>query len=349
VSTFDILRTLCELPGPGGDERRVQEFLRERWVARGFEVDSDGAGNLTAHVGGQGPKLALCAHADEVCFTVRHIDDDGYLWLTSGQRDIEARPSLRAPYFLPLGHPALVITDGEPVPGVFATLTGHILTKAQRDTKHLEWNDIWVDVGAPSRGAAEDRGIRVGDRVIWSPPTRRVGDLVYAKAMDDRAGLAVLDLFAQRVDPRALAYDVYLVSTVQEELGLIGAASVSRRLDCELAIVVDIGLSGDVPGVDQKDVATRLGAGPILVHKDLYAYDRRLIRELERAAVSASIPVQHAVYVIYGSDAGEFVRAGVRAALVAIATRYTHSPFETVHLGDIEAAAALLERFARAS
>ena len=349
MSTFDILRTLCELPGPGGDERRVQELLRERWRARGFEVHIDGVGNLTAHVGGAGPKLALCAHADEVCFTVRHIDADGFLWLSSGQRDIEGRPSLRSPYFLPLGHPALVITDGEPVPGFFATLTGHILTKAQRDQKEMGWDDIWVDVGASSRAAAEASGVRIGDRVIWSPPTRRIGDLVYAKAMDDRAGLAVLDLFAQRVDPRALAYDVYLVSTVQEEIGLIGAASVSRRLGCEIAIAVDIGLSGDVPGVDPRDVATHLGAGPILVHKDLYAYDRPLTRALERSADAASIPVQNAVYVIYGSDAGEFVRAGVRAALVAIPTRYTHSPFEAVHLGDVEAAAQLLERFVSGS
>lgn len=349
MSTFEILRTLCELSGPGGDERRVQEFLRERWTARDFDVAIDGVGNLVAHVGGHGPKLALCAHADEVCYTVRHIGEDGYLWLSSGQRDVEGRPSHRSPYFLPLGHPALVITDGEPVPGVFATLTGHILTRTQRDKKELDWNDIWVDIGAPGRAAAEERGVRVGDRVIWSPQTRRAGDLVYAKAMDDRAGLAVLDLFAQRADPSALAYDVYLVSTVQEELGLIGAASVSRRLGCELAIAVDIGLSGDVPGVDQRDVATRVGAGPILVHKDLYAYDRRLIRDLERTAADASIQLQHAVYVIYGSDAGEFVRAGVRAALLAIATRYTHSPFEAVHLGDIDAAAALVERFADGS
>ena len=93
--------------------------------------------------------------------------------------------------------------------------------------------------------------------------------------------------------------------------------------------------------------STRTGAGPILVHKDLYAYDRALTREIERAAASAAIPVQHAVYVVYGSDAGEFTRAGVRAALVAIPTRYTHSPFEAVHLDDVEAAAALIERFAK--
>lgn len=347
MNTFEILRALCELSGPGGDERRVQEFLRARWSARGFDVRVDGVGNLIAHVGGRGPKLVICAHADEVCFTVRHVDEAGYLWLSSGQRDVEGRPSLRSPYVLPLGHPALVITDGDPVAGVFATLTGHILTRAQRDKKELDWNDIWVDVGAADRGAAENRGIRVGDRVIASTATRRVGDLVYGKAMDDRAGLAVLDLFAQRVDPRSLGHDVYLVSTVQEELGLIGAASVSRALGCELAIIVDIGLSGDVPGVDPKDVSTRTGAGPILVHKDLYAYDRALTREIERAAASASIPVQHAVYVVYGSDAGEFIRAGVRAALVAIPTRYTHSPFEAVHLDDIEAAATLVEHYAR--
>ena len=35
--------------------------------------------------------------------------------------------------------------------------------------------------------------MQVGDRVIWNPPTRRMGDFAYGKAMDDRVLLAVMD------------------------------------------------------------------------------------------------------------------------------------------------------------
>ena len=82
----------------------------------------------------------------------------------------------------------------------------------------------------------------------------------------------------------------------------------------------------------------RLGAGPILVHKDaLVHYDHALTMRLEAVAADAGIAIQHAIFGSFGSDGGALMKADIPSALVAFPTRYTHSPFETGHLGDIEA------------
>jgi endoglucanase len=342
---YELLKTLCELPGPGGDEGPVQRFVAERWQSRVDGLEFNPVGNLLARVGGTGPRLLIAAHADEINFVVRHISDDGFVWIASGGRDMEQRPSLRGSRFLPWGHPALILTTTGSVDGFFATLTGHVLTPEQRAKTNPDWDDIFVDMGALNRSEAEARGVQVGDRVIWNPPTRRVGSLVYGKAMDDRVGLAIMDRLLDVLDRDKLAYDLTYASTVQEELGLIGAESAAAQSGCEMAIAVDIGLAGDVPGVDPRHVSARLGGGPVIVHKDLVAYSRSLTLALTEGAKAAGIPVQPAVYTLYGSDAGAFIRHGLQAALVVVPTRYTHSPFETLHLDDAERTVSLLKQF----
>lgn len=342
---FSLLKTYCELPGPGGDEAFAQKFVAETWQPRVKSVEITPVGNLIARVGGSGPRLLIGAHVDEICFVVKYISDDGFVWITTGQRDTDQRPSMRAMVFLPLGHSALVLTTRGPVEGIFATLTGHVLTAVQRAKTQLDWNDVFVDIGAPSRADAEAKGVRIGDRVIWNPPTRRIGDLVYGKAMDDRVALAIMDRLLDVLDRSRLAYDLTYVSTIQEEAGLIGAESVARQAGCELAIALDVGLAGDVPGVDPRDMSTRLGGGPCIVHKDFYSYSRPLTLTLLRTAQAAGIPVQPAVFGFYGSDAGAFIRQGVQSALVVVPTRYTHSPFEMLHLGDVELSVRLLKSF----
>jgi endoglucanase len=286
----------------------------------------------------------IAAHADEVCFTVKSIDEKGFLWLTSGWADRDQRPGLRSFMFLPWGQPALVQTAGGPVHGFFATLTGHILTPDQRAKPQFDWYDIWVDLGATSRAEAEAKGIRIGDRVIWNTKVQRMGDYAYGKAMDDRVGLAIMDRLLHTLDASRLAYDVTFVSTVQEETGLVGAESATLA-GCELAISLDIGLAGDVPGVDQRDVSVKLGAGPTIVHKDIYVYNRRLTLALVEAAEAANIGTQQAVFSFYGSDSGAFTRRGLQAALITVPTRYTHSPFEMVHLDDVQNTVVLLKTF----
>jgi putative aminopeptidase FrvX len=298
-------------------------------------------------VGGSGPKLLLVGHGDEIGFAVRHISDDGFIFLSSGQRLGVDRPEMRGSYTLPTGQPALVMTRHGAVEGVFATLTGHILSQRQREATGLEWSDLWVDVFAESRAEVEARGIRVGDRVVWNPPLRRQGDYIYGKALDNRVALAILDALLERVDPAESAYELYFASSVQEEIGLIGAHSINRAIGARYAIALDIALSGDVPGVARHEVETRLGGGPVLIYKDLYAYSAPLTDALADTAEEAGIPYQRAVFGIFGSDAGALMREGVAGAMLGVPTRYTHSPFETLHASDLERTVDLLAAFIR--
>ncbi len=343
---FELLKQLCEIPGPAGNEARVQRFLAERWRGRAREVRITDVGNLIAHVGGRGDGLLLVAHADEIGHVVKSITPDGFLAIAHGGRDLTGRPPLRGGLMTPLGQAELVVGDGDVLEeGIYTSVTGHITTPNQREQTRLEWNDLLVDIGATSRDDVLARGVRVGSRVIWNPPTRRKGPLMWGKAMDDRAPLLVLDQLLERVDPDRLQFDLWLGSSVMEEIGLVGAASINREIGSRYGVAIDVGPTGDYPLVDDRDVPVKLGGGPILVHKDTMHYNRRIMRGLQAAAEAAGVPYQDAIYSQYGSDAGELMRQGTAAGLLCIPTRYTHSPHEMVHERDLEQTIALLEAF----
>jgi len=339
---FELVREFTEMACPIGHEEDFNRHLAERWRPYLESVTVTPVGNLIGRVGGEGPRVLIVTHSDEIGFAVRSIDDAGFIRLASGQRDPASRPFQRGPYFLPLGHPALILGNSGPVEGVFATATGHLLSAEQQEQFRLEWRDLFVDIGAQSRAEVEDAGIIIGSRVIWNPPTRRRGKFIYGKAMDDRGALAILETFLASLDRDRLRCELWIASTAMEEMGTIGAASVNRDIGATHAIALDVGLSGDIPTVDPLHIPTRLGGGPIIVQKDLSSYTRSLTCAIEGAATSAQITFQRAVYSLFGSDAGELIKQGVASALIAYPTRYTHSPFEMVHEDDLQACVALL-------
>ncbi|MBO8127041.1 MAG: M20/M25/M40 family metallo-hydrolase [Firmicutes bacterium] len=341
---FDLVKQLTELPGPVGYEDRVNQFLLERWKPHVQEIKIDGVGNLIAHKGGRGPRLLLTAHADEICFVVKSVSEDGFLWITYGQADMASRPT-RSIAMNMAGQPCLVLGDDEPVEGIIATVSGHVMTPAQREKAGFDWNDFFIDIGAKSREEVLAKGIHPGAKVIWNPKTRRIGEYITGKAMDDRAGLAVLDRLIREGNPEDFKYDVYVISTVQEEIGLVGAGSFTKD-DFDLAISLEIGLAGDIPPVDERDMPAKLGQGPTLVHKDFgVSYDQKLTRKLQELAGEAGIPIQHAVMSSFGTDGIALTQHGIPTAVVAFPTRYTHSPFETLAESDLEDTYRLISKF----
>ena len=82
---FNLIKELTELVGPVGQEEIVLDHMEQLWRAEGVAVERTKVGNLLARVGGSGPKVLLAAHADELCYLVRAIDPQGFLWLANGQ------------------------------------------------------------------------------------------------------------------------------------------------------------------------------------------------------------------------------------------------------------------------
>lgn len=345
TETFELIKTLTELPGPTGHEDAVQDWIAARWGQFSPEVRRTRIDNVLAKIGGAGPRLALMAHADEICFMVKSITDKGFLHLWPYYMDTRAHPPR---WIMPLNQPAIVMTSGDSVEGLFATASGHVVTNRDPAAK-WSWNDWFVDIGVSSRGEAEELGVGPGCHVIWNPPTRRLrGAMITGKAMDDRAALAIATLAGERLETRSdLAYEVWLVSTIQEENGLIGAQSVFDEVALDLCINLDVGLTGDVPGVDERDFPAKLGEGPIVVYQDGSAhYSRKLSDRLIAVAQANDIPVQRAIFQQYGSDAAALLRRGVDVSLLTYPTRYTHSPIETVDERDIDRCVDLIVHFA---
>ncbi|MGI9252112.1 MAG: M42 family metallopeptidase [Thermomicrobiales bacterium] len=342
-SLFETIKTLTELPGPVGHEDAVQDWLYDRWYGAGFAVRRTRVGNLLARVGGSGPKLLLFGHADELCLVVKSVTDDGFLHLWYYGANPDGYPPK---WFMPIYQPALVITSTGTVDGVFAKASGHVTGGRMRDKDKTEWQDWFIDVGARSRDDIEKLGIHPGARVLWNPDTRRVGRNIVGKAMDDRVALVIATLVAERVSVAQLPYELWLASTVQEENGLIGAASLADEERFDRAIAIDVGLTGDHPGPDARDFPNKLGSGPAVIYQDASChYSRQLSDELVATGEAAGIPVQRAIYQFYGSDGASLLRRGVESALITYPTRYTHSPIETIDEIDVERTIDLLAAF----
>ncbi|MEX2355654.1 MAG: M20/M25/M40 family metallo-hydrolase [Thermaerobacterales bacterium] len=338
---FDLVKFLTEMSGPTGFEDPVQDWLEARWQAAGCETHRNRVGNLFARVGGHGPKLLVAAHADEISFTVKSIDADGHLLLTSGTGGSE----LGSPHFAFVAQPHVVLTDSGRVHGTIGTVTGHILNRQQRESTRIDWSDIFLDIGARSRDEALEWGVHPGCPVVAATATRRVGHNIVGKAMDDRAALAIMTAWLETMDRDALQYELWFGSTVMEEVGLIGAGSV---IDFDLAIAMEVGLAGDIPPVSELHVPSRLGGGPLIGHKDAAVrYDKRVLGGLTAAARQAGIPVQHLVFLQFSSDGKLFIMNDIPTAMLAFPTRYTHSPIETVDERDLQATGALLDAFVR--
>jgi putative aminopeptidase FrvX len=172
--------------------------------------------------------------------------------------------------------------------------------------------------------------------VIFSAPARRVGELLIGPAMDNRVGLALMDAMIDTADTLC---ELWLVATTQEENGLHGARALIREQHFDAAIALDVGLAGDIPAVEEREYGTKLGAGPIIVHRDTgIIYDRLLTQHL----LSLGVPAQDGLFAGYGSDGLALAESGSPTALVTVATRYTHTAFETIHPDDLTATAELL-------
>lgn len=335
---FDLIQELTEFIGPVGQEGEIIAHIEQLWQSVGLRTERTAIGNLLGRWGnheseGGRRKLLIAAHADELCYLVRAIDPDGFLWLANGQgwtRTTDLRNAFT------IGSRVNVLARTGVIPGVIAAPTGHVATFALPDLQELTWNDLWVDTGL-SREELIARGVTPGTRIVWDATTERWGDHVVGKALDDRVPIAVMTELIKRVPQDKLAWDVTLAATVQEEIGIVGAAALASREKFDSAIIVEIGLAGDIPHVGLNAVPLKLGAGPALVHKDsIIHYDRDLTAALERCAAAANIPIQHAVFGSFGSDGASFMRNDIPAAMIVFPARYTHSPFEMGHLDDIE-------------
>jgi putative aminopeptidase FrvX len=341
VPVPDLLRALLTAPGPSGYEGAPASVWRE--AAQGFaEVDGDTLGSSTARVAGtgDGPRLALIGHIDEIGLVVTHIDDKGYLYFTGvGGWDWQILVGQRV---------ELVTRDGR-LPGVVGKKPIHLLEQDDRK-KVADVKDLHIDIGAKDGDEARDL-VRIGDvAVIAGEPVGLPNDRVVSRSLDNRLGAFVIHEAARLVGEAGGAPgDVVAVAAVQEEITFAGARTTAFALDPQVAIVVDVTHATDAPGVEAKQLGEHaLGSGPVIDRGS--TINPAVFELLYETAEAEDIPITveaHGGRTGTDADAVRLSRAGVPTGVVSIPLRYMHSPVEMVQLDDVQACARLIAAFAQ--
>jgi tetrahedral aminopeptidase len=319
----DLIRSLTECFGPSGHEAAVRELITGE-LPRGVEKRTDAMGNLIVHRGGStgGRRIMLAAHMDEIGIVVTHVDKKGFLRFAN----------VGGVLSLPLTGGRVRFSQGT---------TGVIgLEKLDDSSRVPSLEKFYIDIGAP--GPA-DCPVRVGDVASFDRGFADLGARMVAKAMDDRVGCAVLLSVMKQLGRSP--HDLYFVFTVQEEVGLRGAGTSGYGVEPEIALAVDVTLTGDTP--ECAPMAVALGSGPAVKIKDGGMLAHPGVKDwLLRTAEAAALPCQREVLVRGTTDASaiQVSRAGVPAGCVSIPCRYVHSPSEMVDYGDVEGAVKLLLR-----
>lgn len=334
---IDLLRSLTRIPGIASREDLVRDVVRRELQPLVSDIVVDGMGNLigTRH-GREGPRLAIIAHMDEIGFLVRHVDDRGYIRLQ--------RVGGFDPRVLVAQRVAVHTRVGDSLPGVLQLGARPVHLQQASDSKETRIEDLFVDLGLPLKEIQER--VAIGDMVTLERDLVEVGDTVVSKALDDRLGIFVM-IEALKKSRRSAAEIVAIAST-QEEVGLRGATAAASRVDANVAIALDVTIAGDIPGMQDFDAVSRLGAGTAikLMDSSLVPH-RKLVAHLREIAERDHIPYQLEILPAGGNDAASFQKnqSAAVAGTISIPTRYVHTVNEMAHLSDIQASIDLLAAF----
>jgi len=321
---IELLKRLCEAPGLPGAEEPVKEIVISSLKEFTEEITEDALGNIIAHIPGDGPRLVLDAHTDEVGFMVNHIDQRGFLRVIPlGGIDSRVFYGQR-----------VVVWGKKPLVGMVAALPPHISkTSGEKEAPDVE--DCIIDLGLSAEKVLNL--VKVGDVVSYFSPFVETEDAVISKAIDDRVGLFVI-LEVLKRKPK-IGCNLYVSATVQEEVGLRGANVIVPAYGPDFVVAIEGTVSNDLPGVPDHKTLAKVGKGPEVRLSDRYLVaNRALSFFITELAEKHKIPHQITVKKAGSTNATamQVTGKGSRVSVVSVPVRYLHSPSCLAYKSDIE-------------
>lgn len=317
----ELLMSLCSLDGVSGNENKVLDYIAQLVLPYADKVFFDRVGNLICFKKGSStPKkrIAFAAHADEVGMVIKHIEKDGTLLFTDIEINASSLPARR------------VFVGNNRLPGVIGSKPVHLIPKTD---KKATYDDLYIDMGALSKEEAL-KYVQVGDYVSFDSECRLLSDkLLKAKAIDDRAGCAILI----KLIMSQLFYDEYFIFTRREELGTLGAISAANTVSPDVCVVCEATTASDIYGTPDMKKVAKLGNGAAVPFMDGGTlYSKRLYDIANKLANEKNIKIQTKTMVAGGTDARSFQREGHGCEVlgVALPTRYIHSSAGVCNLDD---------------
>ena len=319
-----LLKDLVSVYGPSSKEDKIRDFIQEEIKNYVDEIKVDALGNLIARKKGQGKKIMIAAHMDQIGLMLIDIDDKGFGRFTNvGGLPVHGLVGERVVF----ENGSLAIVEKEPVD----------------DMGKLKLENLYLDFGTKSKEETE-KLVSIGDIGVYEPNFYENDNIVSTPYLDDRIGCFIAIEALKNIKDNK--HDLYFVFSVQEEVGLRGAKTAVYSIDPDYGIALDVTAYGDTPKA--KRLAISLHDGAAIKVKDgsliTLPYMKNKLIDL---AEENNIKYQMEILEFAGTDAGAMSvsKAGVIAGCISVPCRYVHSSNEMVSKEDVKNCQQLLEAF----
>ncbi|MCL2702133.1 MAG: M42 family metallopeptidase [Defluviitaleaceae bacterium] len=311
-----VLKKVCEAFGPSGHECQVREVILEDLKGCYDDYQVDVLGNLIVHKKGDGPKIMLAGHMDEIGFIVTYIEDEGFIRFSNiGGFDPFMLVSRR-----------VIFANG--VQGVIRS------ERLENFRTELSQSKLYIDIGAPNKEHVE-KLVKVGDVAVYSASFYADEYKVMTPALDDRVGCFIMmETLKQLKNPK---FDCYFVFTTQEEVGLRGAKTSVYTVDPDYGLAFDVTGAFDTPKALKYSM--KMGGGACIKIKDASVIcHKAMIDFLTKVAVDNNIKYQYEILDMGGTDTGAIHvhKSGVISGCISVSSRYIHGDAEMCAQSDIE-------------
>jgi len=350
--SFGFLEELCNSPGPSGFEGKPVQLIKDYVRPYADEIYADKMGNLFFEKVGRkgGPSILIPGHVDEIGFMVTSVNPLGYLTFNplGGWFDQVL-----------LGQRIQVMGRNGMVRGVIACKPPHIMDLEERK-KVVTKEKMFIDVGASNKDEVQAMGVRIGDAIVpesnfFSVKKKAYKDgkeagerqIIFGKAFDNRVSAFLAAEVIRHLKVAKVSHPNRVVgaSTVQEEVGARGARTAAAYVKPDVAIVLDVDIAGDVPGIEPHQAPAKMGEGVAITVFDSSMIPNQALKELViNLCEKNKIPYQLAHVIGGGTDAGpiHMSNVGVPSIAVGVPTRHIHSHVGVIDTADIDSTLRLV-------
>lgn len=330
------IEALTNMLGVPGHEKRIKTYMKNHLTETSNTIVEDRIGSVFGvYEGKQKTKVAIIGHMDEVGFMITKIETNGLL------------------RFRPLGGiwsqtlmatPVVLFSETTEIHGVITSIAPHLLT-AEKRNKVIETEDLWIDIGASSDVEAKSFGVELGMAATFYAPSFYSQDKkrYFAKAIDNRYGCSLALDVASHLATKETNHTYYVGASVQEEVGLRGAKTVSQMIKPDFAIVLDAS-----PAIDFQDKTGfgRLGEGALVRIVDPGMIMMPNLKE-KILSIAKEYGITHQIYVSQGNTDASVVQysgIGVPTIVIGLPVRYLHTTLACMEVSDYKSAYELAIR-----
>jgi len=329
----EFLLKYLNTDSPSTFEVEGQKIWLKEMTPFADEIIKDNYGNVAVVIKGTQKKskykVVIDAHADEIGWVVKNITDDGFIKVQrNGGTDND----------ITQGTAVKILTEKGKIKGFFGSPAIHL--KDSNSKEKIKQENLAVDVGALTKEEVEKLGIEIGSFIVVDRVCEIMnGKFIVGKSLDDKIGgfihyEVIKNLKENKIK---LPYDLYIVNSVQEEVGLRGARMMNETIKPNVAIAFDVTFDTNTPGIN-KDKHGDFKMGDGIVLRQGFDVQHNFLKLLKDVATENDIKYKIQVGGSGGTNTFSYYQNGAVTSTLSIPLRYMHTQNEMVMLDDIQSA-----------